>query len=471
MNVAPAEVTLPDVTPALLLAYDRPGPRYTSYPTADRFTDAFGPADYAAALDRANAERPGEPLSVYVHLPFCAALCTYCGCNVVVSKSERTRRRYLDRLTREVALVTERLPDRRRVAQLHLGGGTPNSHTDAELAELMGALRGRFDLDPAAELAIEVDPRHADPARIAHLASLGFNRLSMGVQDFAPQVQHAIHRVCSFGRVRALVDAARAAGFASVNLDLIYGLPHQTARDFALTVQKIIALRPDRVALYSFAFVPWVKPHQRGIDAATLPDRDAKVALFCDARRALIAAGYRAIGMDHFALPHDELALAHDAGRLKRNFQGYAAMEVRDVVAFGVSAIGDLGGAYVQNARRLHDYNNALDAGALAADRGVLRSHDDEARRWLIHELMCAFTVRDEDLSARFGLTLATDFAPELETLAASAELAPLVNLSPGRLDVTPLGRLFVRHVATTFDAHLRRDRTAADRPLYSRMV
>lgn len=460
---------LPEVTPELVLAYDRPGPRYTSYPTADRFTADFGPSDYLTALARANATRPGEPLSLYLHLPFCEALCTYCGCNVVVSKSETTRGRYLDRLAREIALVTEHLPDRRQVSQLHLGGGTPNSYSDAELSELMGILRRHFEIPEDAEVAIEIDPRHAEPRRISHLRRIGFNRLSMGVQDFAPKVQAAISRITPFARVRELVDAAREEGFVSVNLDLIYGLPFQTPSDFARTLQKVFALRPDRVALYSFAWVPWVKPHQKGIDQATLPDRDTKLALFCDARKAFLDAGYHAIGMDHFALPEDELARAQSEGRLRRNFQGYTAMKVRDVVGFGLSAIGDIGGAYIQNTKKLHEYNKLLDQGALPIERGLARDPDDEARRWLIHELMCNFHVDDAELGRRFGLSLDADFAAEMAELRSREDLARLAEVGAGRVDVSLLGRLFVRNVATVFDAWLRR--TRHDGPLYSRMV
>ncbi|PKN57019.1 MAG: oxygen-independent coproporphyrinogen III oxidase [Deltaproteobacteria bacterium HGW-Deltaproteobacteria-14] len=470
MNAPSLQSTAPpDVTPDIVRTYDRPGPRYTSYPTADRFTTDFGPGDYVAALARANSEHPGEPVSLYFHLPFCEALCTYCGCNVVVSKSETTRRRYLDRLAAEVAMVAAHLPDRRLVSQLHLGGGTPNSYSDAELTELMEIVRSHFDVPADAEVAIEVDPRHADSARLAHLREIGFNRLSMGVQDFAPKVQTAIRRVTSFGHVRDLVETAREVGFVSVNLDLIYGLPFQTGPDFGRTVQKVIALRPDRVALYSFAWVPWVKPHQKVMDATTFPDSDTKIGLFCDARRTFLDAGYDAIGMDHFALPDDELAIAQREGRLRRNFQGYTAMKVNDVVGFGMSAIGDIGGAYVANTRQLHSYNKAIDAGALAVDRGVARDVDDEARRWLIHELMCNFHVDDAQLQSRFGLSLAVDFESELAELRASEDLAPLIEVGSEQVDVTPLGRLFVRNVATVFDARLRRSKH--DGPLYSRMV
>ncbi|MCB9735820.1 MAG: oxygen-independent coproporphyrinogen III oxidase [Deltaproteobacteria bacterium] len=468
MTTAPA--ALPELTPELLNAYDRPGPRYTSYPTADRFGDGFSEADYVAALARANAQRPGEALSVYTHLPFCEALCTYCGCNVTVSRSAQTRARYLARLAEEIARVVRHLPDRRLVSQLHLGGGTPNAYADDELAALFDLFREHFELAPDAEVAIEADPRHATPERLARWREIGINRLSMGVQDFDPAVQERVGRVCPPERVEELVAAARAARYDSVNLDLIYGLPRQTAASFARTVARVIGLRPDRVALYSFAWVPWAKPHQAAFEASEMPDRDAKIALFCDARKAFLDAGYEAIGMDHFALPSDELAVAQREGRLRRNFQGYTAMRVRDVVAFGVSAIGDIGGAYIQNTRSLHAYNKAIDGGGLATARGLRLSDDDEVRRYAIHELMCRFRLDDAALRRRFGAGVADLFGPELATLAASEDLAPLAEATAADgVRVSPLGQLFVRNVAAVFDRYLQTK--APEGPLYSRMV
>jgi len=462
----------PDLTPELIRAYDRPGPRYTSYPTADRFHDGFTAADYGAALARANAERPGAPLSVYAHLPFCEQLCNYCGCHVVVSRSDTTRARYLAQLLREITHVAERLPERRAVAQLHLGGGTPNSYDDASLSALMEGLRRSFELLPGAEVAIEIDPRHASPARVGHLAGLGFNRLSMGVQDLDPAVQEAIGRVCAPARVAELVGAARSEGFGSVNLDLIYGLPRQTAEGFERTLDAVLAMRPDRVALYSFAWVPWAKPHQRAIDPGELPGADAKLALFCASRRAFLDAGYQAIGMDHFALPGDELATAQRAGRLRRNFQGYTATSVDEVVAFGASAIGDVGGAYAQNARGLRDYYRALDAGELPTARGYRRTADDAVRRYIIEELMTNLRLDAAALEDRFGVGLFGAFDAECRHLRSSEELRPLVDVGSTGLRLTPLGRLFVRNVARCFDRHLAEaSRQEQGRPLYSRMV
>ncbi|PIE16865.1 MAG: oxygen-independent coproporphyrinogen III oxidase [Proteobacteria bacterium] len=460
--------TLPELTPDLLIAYDRPGPRYTSYPTADRFNADFDVAAYEDVLRCANAERPGDPLSVYIHLPFCESLCTYCGCNVVISKSERSRARYLERLALEMARVAALLPDRREVVQLHLGGGTPNSFSDEELATMMASLLTHFHLAQGAEVAIEVDPRHATVARLEHLYRLGFNRLSMGVQDFDPRVQASVNRICSFRQVKSLVDGARALGFRSVNLDLIYGLPFQGLQAFQRTKAKVLALRPDRIALYSFAWIPWVRPQQKKIDPETLPSRDEKVAIFCDAR-ATFEADYHAIGMDHFALPGDELSLAQTAGTLRRNFQGYTTLPVQDVLGFGVSAIGDIGGAYAANAKRLHAWNRAIDAGGLAVERGVKATPDDRVRRYIIHELMCNLRLDHAALRERLGVDFEAYFAEELRILRETKELAPLIRLADGALELTPLGRLFVRNVATVFDRHLRDKR--ADRPMYSRMV
>lgn len=469
-GAAMTTTTLPELTPDLLRAYDRPGPRYTSYPTADRFQADFSVDDYVAALARGNASRPGEALSVYTHLPFCESLCTYCGCNVTVSRSAQTRARYLGRLEAEIGRVVRHLPDRRLVSQLHLGGGTPNAYADDELAALFAIYRRHFSFAPDAEVAIEADPRHADPERFARWRAIGINRLSMGVQDFDPAVQERVGRVCSAERVEALVAAARAAGFASINLDLIYGLPRQTGPSFARTVERVLSLRPDRVALYSFAWVPWIKLHQAAFEASEMPDGDAKLALFCESRKAFLDAGYEAIGMDHFALPDDELAVAQREGRLRRNFQGYTAMRVRDVVAFGVSAIGDIGGAYVQNTRSLHAYSKAIDGGGLATARGIRLSEDDEVRRYAIHELMCRFRLDDDALRGRFGGGLAELFGPELGELASREDLAALAATDGGHsVSCSPLGQLFVRNVAAVFDRYLQT--TTAKGPLYSRMI
>jgi oxygen-independent coproporphyrinogen-3 oxidase len=446
----------PDITPDLLLKHNTACPRYTSYPTADRFTPEFKAADYEAALARSNAAGPDAPLALYVHLPFCDQMCTYCGCTVVVSKSEQKKTSYMDRVLTEVDRVAALLPDRKKVQEVHLGGGTPNVYPPEELARLIAHLEERFSVDDDTLLAIEVDPRQANAHQIHELYDVGFKRLSMGVQDFEPRVQQAVGRIQSEAQTREVIDAARAAGFLSVNVDLIYGLPFQTSTTFAGTINKTLEMNPDRVALFSFAYVPHARPNQRRIPETSLPDTETKMKLFLDARKMFIDAGYEAIGMDHFARPEDTLAVAQREGRLHRNFQGYTTLENADVIGFGMSAIGDVGGAYVANPRRLADYDEAIDEGGFATARGVTLTDDDEVRRFLIRELMCNFRVGDDQL-ARYGKTLQADFAESVE------RLKPLVDEGFAEVDeaevrVTPLGRFFVRNVASAFDAHFHAD-------------
>jgi oxygen-independent coproporphyrinogen-3 oxidase len=456
----------PEVTPELLRRHDRACPRYTSYPTADRFSSDFGPNDYARALARADSAGDA-PLALYTHLPFCSKMCTYCGCTVVVSNSEPKKTVYLDRVLREIDMVVDHLPSRRRVSEIHLGGGTPNAYPPEELARLMAHIEDRFEVEPDAERAVEVDPRHADADFIHELADVGFTRLSYGVQDFDPKVQEAIGRVQSYEKTKEVVDAARAANFHSVNVDLIYGLPFQTREGFADTIERAMSLSPDRVALFSFAHVPAARPNQRRIDVDTLPDPDAKLDLFCDARRAFLDAGWVAIGMDHFARPEDPLAQAQAEGQLGRNFQGYTVGRGTDLIGFGMSAIGDVGGAYVQSPRRLNDWQDAIDAGRLPTFRGHRLSAEDEARRWIIRELMCGLRIRAEDVEARFGGSFKDDYAFELEALRG-LEGEGFVDVSDTEVSVSPLGRLFVRNVASAFDTYLRDDH--GDVP-YSRTV
>lgn len=455
------------ITADFIARHDRPGPRYTSYPTADRFGD-FAAEDFAKALQRADAAGADTPLALYIHLPFCEQLCTYCGCAVVVTRSAGKRGSYLEYVRRELQLVGESLKQRRTLAQLHLGGGTPNSYTVPELGKLLEAVQEVFTFADGAELAIEIDPRRANPEQITGLYELGFNRLSMGVQDFDVAVQEAIRRVQSFELTSACARAAREAGFESVNMDLVYGLPHQTDASFAETLDRAIELKPDRVALYSFAYVPWIRKHQRAIDPDALPQGDAKLNLFLAARRAFMNAGYVPIGMDHFARPDDELALALGNRRLCRNFQGYTTIADLDVLGVGMTAISDIGGAYVQNTKELTDYQARIDAGQLATARGLERTTADGVRRWLIHQLMCNFHVDGRELWMRFGLELRDDFADELEALKPLQEEG-LVEVGEDSITVTPLGELLVRVVAMPFDTYLGSGDASA--PRYSRTV
>lgn len=445
--------TTPDVTPELLRRHDRPCPRYTSYPTADRFGPAFRAHSYERALARADTAA-GAPLALYTHLPFCHQMCAYCGCNVVVSKSEGKKGRYLELVMREAELVAERLPSRRGVSELHFGGGTPNSYTPEQLADLLAFYEETFDIAPDAEIAMEVDPRHADADTLHELRDVGFNRVSFGVQDFDPLVQEAIGRVQSLERTTEVVEAARAAGFRSVNVDLIYGLPQQTPETFAQTVERTIELQPDRIALFSFAYVPRARPNQKRIDAEAMPDPDTKLRLFCDSRRAFLHAGWEAIGMDHFARPGDPLAVSQREGTLGRNFQGYTVGRGTDLIGFGMSAIGDVGGAYVQNAKRHDDYKRAIEAGELAAVRGHRLTEDDAKRRWIIRELMCGLELSTAAVEERFGGDFQRDFRRELSALR-DLEAEGLVEMDEEAIRVTPLGRLFVRNVAAAFDRYL----------------
>lgn len=452
---------------SLLSRLDRNGPRYTSYPTADRYHDGFGTHDYRQALAERAASRRGEPMSLYVHVPFCDSVCYYCACNKVVTRRHERAAPYLDALGQELALHVEALGGGEPVSHLHLGGGTPTFLSDAELTRLMAMLRGAFTLTPDAEVSIEVDPRTADRGRLAHLRGLGFNRLSFGVQDFDPRVQQAVHRVQPFEDVRQLMLAARELGFGSINVDLIYGLPHQTLASFARTVAQVGELRPDRIALYAYAHLPQRFAPQRRILAADLPDASARVGLLGDAIAGFLELGYVYIGMDHFALPDDALAVARREGRLHRNFQGYTAQPDGDLIALGVSAIGKVGNVYSQNVKTLDAYYGALAQARLPVERGLRLSADDEFRRRLIMDVMCRGRLALAELHGPAGEAADTAFGPELARLRELAGLG-LVTLDAGVMQVTGLGWYFVRAVAMTFDRYLREAAPAAS---YSRIV
>lgn len=455
----------------LVQKYDRPGPRYTSYPTAPEWRDDFGPDAYAAALAAA-ATAPDGPLALYVHIPFCEERCTFCGCNVVITRRRATADPYLDRLEREIGLVSDRLGPRRRVTQLHWGGGTPNYLDEPRLRRLMAMLRARFVLAPDAEVALEIDPVASSPEQVRLLRELGFNRISLGVQDLDWTVLQAVNRRQPEELTRRIYGACREAGFAGVNLDLIYGLPHQRPDNFRVTVAKIIELQPDRVALFSYAHVPWLKKHQAALDEAALPDARTKFTLFHDARGLFLAAGYVQVGMDHFARPGDELAVALRERRVHRNFMGYTVLPADDLIGFGITAISGVAGRFAQNESHLAQYYRTLDAGLLPAVRGIVLDDDDQLRAHVISTLMCNFELRFAEVEARFGLDFAATFAVEL------AELAPLaadglIEISEGVLRATATGRLFIRNVCMPFDAWLRRRRAApaGDAPRFSRTV
>ncbi|MES2938628.1 MAG: oxygen-independent coproporphyrinogen III oxidase [Pseudomonadota bacterium] len=457
------------VTTDLLRRFDVPGPRYTSYPTADRFVEAFSASDYAAALAQ-RREGPAAlamPLSLYVHIPFCESLCYYCACNKIITRQHGRAATYLRYLAREIELVTQALGTGRTVTQLHLGGGSPTFLSDLELAGLMAMLRRGFTMAPGGECSIEIDPRTVDRQRLQHIAGLGFNRISFGVQDFDPEVQKAVHRVQPAEQVFRLVADAREIGFDSVNVDLIYGLPRQTAESFARTLAQVTELKPDRIALYAYAHLPERFKPQRRIVPAELPAAGGKLAMLSQALDAFAGAGYVYVGMDHFALPNDALAIARRQGRLHRNFQGYSTQPDCDLVGLGVSAIGRVGATYAQNAKTLEEYCDDLDQGRLPIARGLALSRDDLARRAVIMALMCQGQVVFESIEVAWLLDFKSCFAAELEQLREMAAQG-LVEMDDAGIRVTPLGWYFVRGVAMLFDRYLQADRNRAK---FSRII
>ena len=457
------------VTPELLRRYDVPGPRYTSYPTADRFIEAFGQDDYVLALEQRKHHSAAKalPMSLYVHVPFCEALCYYCACNKIITKHHERAVTYLEYLEKEVALQVAHCGKGQAVSQLHLGGGSPTFLSDAELTRLMDMLRANFAFEAVGEYSIEVDPRTVTRERLAHLAQLGFNRLSFGVQDFDPDVQKAVHREQPAEQVFDLVLAARELGFHSVNVDLIYGLPRQTAASFARTLEQVCQLRPDRIALYAYAHLPERFKPQRRIAIEDLPEASDKLSMLSGSIDAFMQAGYVYVGMDHFALPEDALAIAKRQGRLHRNFQGYSTQPDCDLIALGVSAIGRVGATYSQNAKTLEEYYDFLDQGRLPVVRGLALGRDDLVRRAVIMSLMCQGEVLFEPMSQSWLLDFQQYFAGELEMLAQQQKQG-LVVIDDDGIKVTPMGWFFVRGVAMTFDRHLQ---AGKNRARFSRII
>ena len=458
----PAEVSL-----ELLRRYNVQGPRYTSYPTAPVWKENYGSADYAAILEESAAAPTPAPLSLYFHLPFCEKLCYFCGCTVVITGSKHgLEHPYFDVVAREIDWVADRAGRNREVVQLHWGGGTP-TYFPPELLERLGRrIFDRFPMAPDAELGVEVDPRVTTRAHLEALARLGFNRLSMGVQDFDPRVQEAINRIQPYAATRALVEDARSLGFASINMDLIYGLPHQTPETFSATIDRVLEIAPDRLAVYSYANVPWMKKHQNVL-VPHLPDETTKFGIFRMALERFSDAGFEYIGMDHFARPDDELARARRGRTLHRNFQGYTTKAGTDLVGFGMSAIGSIGSHYVQNRRDLAPYTQAVSDSGAATFRGARLSPDDALRRVVIENLLCHGVVVKREIEARFGIAFDATFASALERLQPCAEDG-LVELSTDAVRATPLGRVFLRNLAMPFDAYL--DATA-DKPVFSRTL
>ncbi|WP_093134187.1 oxygen-independent coproporphyrinogen III oxidase [Variovorax sp. OK605] len=447
----PTALTLPT---ELLSEFGVAGPRYTSYPTADRFVEAFGPDDQARAMRlRREDGTQSAPLSMYVHIPFCESLCYYCACNKVVTRHREKASHYLNYLAREAQLLAAQLEPGAAVSQLHLGGGSPTFLDDAELDALLSMLRDSFTFAAGAEQSIEIDPRTVDAQRLAHLSALGFNRLSFGVQDFDPDVQRAVHRIQPASQVFELMDAARSLGFESVNVDLIYGLPRQNDASFERTLAQVSALRPDRIALYAYAHLPERFKSQRRILAEDLPDAPARVRMLARAIQVLGGAGYVYIGMDHFALPGDALAIAKRRGRLHRDFQGYSTQPDGDLLALGVSAIGRVGATYSQNAKSLELYYDLLDQHRLPVVRGLSLSRDDLLRRDVIMALMCHGRVDFDAMGQAHAIDFRNRFAPEFAALGPLVAKG-LVRLSDHHIEVTPQGWFLVRVVAMVFDKY-----------------
>ena len=454
-------------SPELLRRFDINGPRYTSYPTADRFVASFDANALGEWLVKRGAEKTPHPLSLYFHIPFCNTICYYCACNKIITKDHSRSAKYLDYLEREIAMQAALVGGSKGVSQLHLGGGTPTFLMPDEMHRLMDAVHKHFSLQPGGEFSIEVDPRKVDEARVRVLAELGFNRMSVGVQDFAHDVQVAVNRVQSVDETRTVIDAARAHGFQSISMDLIYGLPKQNVASFNNTLDQVLDISPDRLSLYSYAHLPGLFKPQRRILPADMPTAETKMQLLQLGIRRLTEAGYVYIGMDHFAKPGDELTIAQREGRLHRNFQGYSTHAECDLLAFGVSAIGKIGPVYAQNVKPLDDYYAALDREELPVLRGVVLSDDDLLRRQIIQALMCQFELSMTGIAAMHSIDFARYFAEELKDLR-EMEQAGLVEVDAARIRILPAGRLLVRVVAMVFDRHLRNSR---EEKRYSRVI
>jgi oxygen-independent coproporphyrinogen-3 oxidase len=459
-------VEIGQITDAILEKYNRPGPRYTSYPTAPVWKDDFGPDDLENYYVHADAA--AAPVSLYMHLPFCENLCLFCACNVSIQKNKNVTIPYLEALKREIDHVSSRIAKKRGVTQFHWGGGTPTYLTPAQMEDLFGYASEHFTFAADAEIGIEIDPRVTSRAHLESLRRLGFNRLSMGIQDFQPKVQETIHRVQPYEMTRDLILAARELGFESLNVDLIYGLPHQTAESFKSTIDKTVTLAPDRVAMFSYAHVPWLKK-QQGSFQMYLPEGMEKFRIFRTGLEHFLDAGYVYIGMDHFALPGDELAIAQKNRTLHRNFQGYTTKAGADLYGMGVSAISSIAGAYAQNLKEVPAYQSTIALRGIATARGYKLSEDDVLRRAVISRLLCHTVIPKHEIEQQFAISFDEYFAPELERLTNSRDEG-LVILEPSQIRVTPLGRIFIRNVAMVFDRYLR-EQQMDQHPLFSKTL
>jgi oxygen-independent coproporphyrinogen-3 oxidase len=459
------------VEDALLERYNLSGPRYTSYPTAPVWQDAF---NAPALLERLNApahQHPALPYSLYIHLPFCESRCHFCACNVVITKQTQHAEKYLELLFQEIELLVPHLELSRPVMQFHLGGGTPTYLSPQQLERLWRKINQHFTFHPDAEISLEADPRVTTEEHLQTLAQLGFNRISLGVQDVDPTVQAAIARVQSVEETQALIESARAVGFEGVNVDLIYGLPHQSAQSFYETVATIIRLNPDRLAVYNYAHVPWMAPWQRYMNQEAMPKGTEKYAIFRQATKQFLEAGYVYIGMDHYAKPDDEMARAWEEGSLHRNFMGYTVRAGQaELVGLGLSAISSWKGHYSQNVKKLSQYEAALGAGQLPTWRGYALSEEDLLRQAVIMQLMCQNRLDFASIDAQFGITFETHFAEALNALKP-LEADGLLSIKHRRIEFSPLGRIFSRNIAMPFDAYLQGQIAGTQKPLFSKTL
>lgn len=448
-----AEQTYTQVPIELLRKYDRPGPRYTSYPTVPVWSNEIGAEQYVQALE-ASSSKKDLPLALYCHIPFCRKRCYYCGCNTVITNNPDRVNKYVADLCLEIISTSEHLGERRNVSQLHLGGGTPTFVDCHGLEIVLKVIDDRFQFIPGAEKSIEVDPRVTTDEQLDFLASVGFNRISIGTQDFDPLVQEAIGRIQSYERVQHIIETVRRLNFRGINIDLIYGLPRQSVASFKATLEKAVSLRPDRVALYSFAYLPQNMANQMAIRSEELPVTEVKYQLFASAVEEFTKAGYRQIGMDHFALPDDELALAQQDGRLHRNFMGYTVQTAPEMIGFGMSAIGYVNNSFFQNYSKLDSYETAIREKRFAIYRGMTLTTDDLIRQYVISQLMCNFRLHYQSLEQNFAVRYDEYFRNEHRNLKLFLD-DNLMQADENGLQITPIGRTFVRNIAMTFDGYL----------------
>ncbi|MGK9368205.1 oxygen-independent coproporphyrinogen III oxidase [Melioribacter sp. Ez-97] len=454
-----------DINLDLIKKYDRPGPRYTSYPTAPHFNESFKAENFIDEVIRTNNQDNPPYLSLYYHIPFCDTLCYFCGCNMIVTRNRDRIKQYINYVKNEIDLLRSYLKPDRKVIQLHWGGGTPTHLNPDEIEDLIGYINSNFEMLPEAEKGCEIDPRGLTKEHLAALRNGGFNRISMGVQDFNDKVQKAVNRIQPEDMTRQVVGWVRELGFHSINLDLIYGLPFQTLETFESTVDKIIDISPDRIAVFNYAHVPWLKKHMGLIKPEDLPKPEIKLQILKMTIEKLTSAGYVFIGMDHFAKPNDELAVALREKKLYRNFQGYSTHSGADLYAMGITSISQIGRIYAQNYKKEKEYFEALDNETFPVERGYYLSDDDLLRREVITKIMCDFELDFNYIEDKFNIEFENYFANALEGLKEFAG-DNLVEIDKRKITVTPMGRLLIRNIAMNFDKYLEKENTKYSRTI-----